>query len=228
MACSKFLRLLLRDQKIFGHFELEFKLGVGKSGTALATTERLKKPWDDPKQRGRRRKKRWNHMKKGGIRVFFCYKKAGAETICREYNFDFVKDVRQSKMSYIRPVVASYRNKHDVLRVSDQLNVVSIEKPSKSLVVPETEPEESTKKSSSQGAIPDASSITAFMDQVADLIDSKVIPSSNEVPHGWNLLSLPSPGAPPFIQVGDKVQKGQVICTIEAMKLMNAIEASHD
>nr|ASZ00180.1 biotin carboxyl carrier protein subunit [Monsonia emarginata] len=35
----------------------------------------------------------------------------------------------------------------------------------------------------------------------------------------------PSPGAPPFVKVGDKVQKGQVICIIEAMKLMNEIEA---
>ncbi|KAK1306487.1 hypothetical protein QJS10_CPA10g01956 [Acorus calamus] len=33
------------------------------------------------------------------------------------------------------------------------------------------------------------------------------------------------PGEPPFVKVGDKVQKGQVICIIEAMKLMNEIEA---
>jgi len=35
----------------------------------------------------------------------------------------------------------------------------------------------------------------------------------------------PSPGAAPFIAVGDRVEKGQVICIIEAMKLMNEIEA---
>jgi acetyl-CoA carboxylase biotin carboxyl carrier protein len=35
----------------------------------------------------------------------------------------------------------------------------------------------------------------------------------------------PSPGAPPFVSTGDRVQKGQVICIIEAMKLMNEIEA---
>jgi len=34
-----------------------------------------------------------------------------------------------------------------------------------------------------------------------------------------------APGAPPFVKVGDKVQKGQVICIIEAMKLMNEIES---
>ncbi|MCL6546380.1 MAG: acetyl-CoA carboxylase biotin carboxyl carrier protein, partial [Bryobacteraceae bacterium] len=35
----------------------------------------------------------------------------------------------------------------------------------------------------------------------------------------------PSPGAPPFVQVGDRVQVGQVLCIIESMKLMNEIEA---
>ena len=35
----------------------------------------------------------------------------------------------------------------------------------------------------------------------------------------------PSPGAPPFVKPGDKVTLGQVICIVEAMKLMNEIES---
>jgi acetyl-CoA carboxylase biotin carboxyl carrier protein len=35
----------------------------------------------------------------------------------------------------------------------------------------------------------------------------------------------PSPGAPPFVKVGDSVTAGQVLCIIESMKLMNEIEA---
>ncbi len=35
----------------------------------------------------------------------------------------------------------------------------------------------------------------------------------------------PSPGAPPFVKVGDTVHSGQVLCIIEAMKLMNEIES---
>lgn len=35
----------------------------------------------------------------------------------------------------------------------------------------------------------------------------------------------PSPGAPPFVSIGDLVQAGQVLCIVEAMKLMNEIEA---
>jgi acetyl-CoA carboxylase biotin carboxyl carrier protein len=34
-----------------------------------------------------------------------------------------------------------------------------------------------------------------------------------------------SPEAPPFVKVGDVIQVGQVVCIIEAMKLMNEIEA---
>ena len=37
-----------------------------------------------------------------------------------------------------------------------------------------------------------------------------------------------SPDQPPFVQVGSKVQKGDTICIIEAMKLMNEVEAEQD
>src|SRR5947209_218893 len=36
--------------------------------------------------------------------------------------------------------------------------------------------------------------------------------------------NAPSPGAEPFVKVGDSVEVGQVLCIIEAMKLMNEIE----
>ena len=37
-----------------------------------------------------------------------------------------------------------------------------------------------------------------------------------------------SPGAKPFVEVGDTVKKGQPVCIIEAMKLMNEIESDVD
>jgi acetyl-CoA carboxylase biotin carboxyl carrier protein len=40
--------------------------------------------------------------------------------------------------------------------------------------------------------------------------------------------SASEPGAPPLAQVGDMVRKGQVLCIIEAMKLMNEIESEYD
>jgi acetyl-CoA carboxylase biotin carboxyl carrier protein len=36
--------------------------------------------------------------------------------------------------------------------------------------------------------------------------------------------SAPAPGAKPFVQIGDEVKVGQVLCIIEAMKMMNQIE----
>ena len=38
----------------------------------------------------------------------------------------------------------------------------------------------------------------------------------------------PSPDAPAYVNVGDTVRKGQVVCIVEAMKLMNQIESDLD
>ena len=38
----------------------------------------------------------------------------------------------------------------------------------------------------------------------------------------------PAPEAPPFVDLGQAVRKGQVVCIVEAMKLMNEIESEFD
>ncbi|KAF2283108.1 hypothetical protein GH714_043431 [Hevea brasiliensis] len=48
---------------------------------------------------------------------------------------------------------------------------------------------------------------------------------SFKCPMAGTFYRSPAPGEPSFVKVGDKVQKGQVVCIIEAMKLMNEIEA---
>ena len=40
--------------------------------------------------------------------------------------------------------------------------------------------------------------------------------------------SKPSPDAKPYVEVGSKVSKGNVVCIVEAMKLMNEIESEFD
>lgn len=40
--------------------------------------------------------------------------------------------------------------------------------------------------------------------------------------------SAPSPTAPAFVRVGDKVKNGQTVCILEAMKLMNEIQCEYD
>jgi acetyl-CoA carboxylase biotin carboxyl carrier protein len=59
--------------------------------------------------------------------------------------------------------------------------------------------------------------------------DSKPAPDPNLVlvksPIVGTFYEAPSPGAPPFVRIGERVQPGKVLCIIESMKLMNEIEA---
>ncbi|KAH7522851.1 hypothetical protein JRO89_XSUnG0096000 [Xanthoceras sorbifolium] len=156
-------------------------------------------------------------------------------------------------------------------KVHAKVNEVTAEKPSNCAPVVDTESKVASsngKVVSAESTIPDASSISAFMSQVSDLVklvDSRdimelqmkqmdcellirkkealqqpapviqmppsmhpAIQSSHpplKCPMAGTFYRCPGPGEPPFVKVGDKVQKGQVICIIEAMKLMNEIEA---
>jgi len=40
--------------------------------------------------------------------------------------------------------------------------------------------------------------------------------------------AAPSPDAPPFVKIGDTVKKGQTLCILEAMKIMNELDAEYD
>ena len=40
--------------------------------------------------------------------------------------------------------------------------------------------------------------------------------------------AAPAPGAEPFVHVGSKVKKGETLCIIEAMKVMNEVAAEED
>ena len=49
-----------------------------------------------------------------------------------------------------------------------------------------------------------------------------------EAPMVGTFYRAPSPDAQPFVREGDRVKKGQVVCIVEAMKLMNEIEAESE
>ncbi len=51
--------------------------------------------------------------------------------------------------------------------------------------------------------------------------DGHVVPA----PMVGTFYNAPSPGSAPFVQVGDRVNVGDALCIIEAMKMMNQIEA---
>jgi len=69
--------------------------------------------------------------------------------------------------------------------------------------------------------------------QIAD-VPTAVIPAPAEEkgesitsPIVGTFYRAPAPDAPPYVEVGQIVEKGQVFCIVEAMKLMNEIEAEY-
>lgn len=60
--------------------------------------------------------------------------------------------------------------------------------------------------------------------QVCDATSANCISS----PMVGTFYQAPAPGAKAFVQVGDTVSKGQTIAIVEAMKIMNEIEAEYD
>ena len=65
-------------------------------------------------------------------------------------------------------------------------------------------------------------------DSSSDPIEGNINIEEILSPMPGTYYSSPSPDDPPFITKGDKVKKGQVLCIIEAMKIMNEIESEFD
>jgi acetyl-CoA carboxylase biotin carboxyl carrier protein len=66
------------------------------------------------------------------------------------------------------------------------------------------------------GVIPAAVSTSAEPEETLHEVKSPIVGTFYE---------SPSPGASAFVKIGDQVEVGQVLCIVEAMKLMNEIEA---
>jgi acetyl-CoA carboxylase biotin carboxyl carrier protein len=69
-----------------------------------------------------------------------------------------------------------------------------------------------------------ASSAPAVATESAPAVPAEVLHEVKS-PIVGTFYESPSPGAPPFVKIGDQVEVGQVLCIVEAMKLMNEIEA---
>lgn len=67
----------------------------------------------------------------------------------------------------------------------------------------------------------------ASVDEKAGLIEEEKLITINS-PIVGIYFSAQSPESPPFVTVGSRVTKGQVLCIVEAMKLMNEIESDTD
>jgi acetyl-CoA carboxylase biotin carboxyl carrier protein len=62
----------------------------------------------------------------------------------------------------------------------------------------------------------------------AEAADSEIELAVVKSPIVGTFYRSPEPGTPPFVEVGATVKKGQVLCIIEAMKLMNEIDSEYD
>jgi len=74
-------------------------------------------------------------------------------------------------------------------------------------------------------AAPVAAAPATPIEAVAEAVPEKITGHEVKSPMVGTYYSAPSPGAPAFTEVGQKVNKGDTICIIEAMKLLNQIEA---
>lgn len=75
-----------------------------------------------------------------------------------------------------------------------------------------------------QTAAPTAAPSSEAPEKQSALEDGNVVKS----PIVGTFYQSPSPDKPPFVKVGDKVKKGDVIMIIESMKLMNEVQSEFD
>ena len=83
---------------------------------------------------------------------------------------------------------------------------------------------------SAAGAAPDHAAAPAAAASAASANEADkaaALPSGHGVtsPMVGTFYRSPNPGAPPFVEVGSEVKVGDVLCIIEAMKMMNQIES---
>lgn len=74
--------------------------------------------------------------------------------------------------------------------------------------------------------VPDKATVSDNKNEVKkeETIEYKVVKS----PMVGTFYSKSSPNAKPYVEVGSKVKKGDILCIVEAMKLMNEIESEFD
>ena len=72
---------------------------------------------------------------------------------------------------------------------------------------------------------PAATSAASLQQPAPDQVESTAHLLPVEAPMVGTFYRAPKPDAPPFVSEGDVVKEGQVLCIVEAMKLMNEIEA---
>ncbi|MBL7171028.1 MAG: acetyl-CoA carboxylase biotin carboxyl carrier protein [Candidatus Omnitrophica bacterium] len=84
-------------------------------------------------------------------------------------------------------------------------------------------------KIDAQAIVPSGATVTPVISEKEEKVEKKKEAEETlvkiEAPMVGTFYSSPSPEAPPFVEEGAVIEKGQVLCIIEAMKLMNEIKS---
>ena len=141
------------------------------------------------------------------------YEKKKARKLMKE-KIKFIKELAQSMNENKIETVKYEENKFEI--------ILSKKKKEKNVIV-------------SAGAVPQniVSNTVPTQEQVVEVQESKTSEETEEItgnkitsPMVGTFYSAPSPNMPPFVKEGVKVEKGQTLCIVEAMKLMNEVKST--
>ena len=127
-------------------------------------------------------------------------------------------DIRQILDLFREHDLAEFERERDGLkvRVRKEVHEVTLVSPAPAVAMPVPAVAAAAPLAPAPAAVPGA--------QPEEPVDLAIIKS----PIVGTFYRAPEPGARNFVEVGDQVRKGQVLCIIEAMKLMNEIECETD
>ena len=141
------------------------------------------------------------------------YEKKKARKLMKE-KIKFIKELAQSMNENKIETVKYEENNFEI--------ILSKKKKEKNVIV-------------SAGAVPQniVSNTVPTQEQVVEVQESKTSEETEEItgnkitsPMVGTFYSAPSPNMPPFVKEGVKVEKGQTLCIVEAMKLMNEVKST--
>ena len=94
------------------------------------------------------------------------------------------------------------------------------------------EGEESVRINRKKGDVEIPQQIVAPQVQSKEVVENVDEPEENlsfiQSPMVRTFYRSPAPGKPPFVEIGQRVKKGDTICIIEAMKMMNQVKSEFD
>lgn len=94
------------------------------------------------------------------------------------------------------------------------------------------EGEESVRINRKKGGVEIPQQIVAPQVQKREIAENVDEPEENlsqiKSPMVGTFYRSPAPGKPPFVEIGQKVKKGDTVCIIEAMKMMNQVKSEFD